>query len=364
MSLIDRYLAAVAAQLPKAQREDIVAELRDDIETRVEAKADTLGRALTDDEIESILRDVGHPLTVAGRYRSGPQHVVGPELYPWWLFGVKVGLVVMIGVVLLGALISVLVGEVELGRAIGRAFHDIFNGGVILIGLATLGAFIIERQETKPSFLTDWKVKDLKMFEFDPLDADALNRTMSGSGAKAGKAGGDKVRVLGFNSNSPTARALASAAGHLVLLLWWSGALSVGGLDFAQNAVMVDGVDQGGVLNQLVAAMWWPVIAYLCARIGFDLFRAANPGAVRLVGLGDFGLATARLAGFLWAWTASPIADRIRVDSLDDLVGRAQSLFQGEWTLWTVLTLCVAFGIVVSVFEMLKALWQVGTRRE
>ena len=36
MTLIDRYLAAVAAQLPKAQREDITAELRDDIETRID----------------------------------------------------------------------------------------------------------------------------------------------------------------------------------------------------------------------------------------------------------------------------------------------------------------------------------------
>ncbi len=146
MSLIDRYLAAVAAHLAKTQREDIVAELRDDIETRIEAKADALGRPLTDDEIEAVLREVGHPLMVAGRYRSGPQHVVGPELYPWWLFGVKVGLIVMVGVVLLGALISVLIGEVELGRAIGRAFQDVFTGAVMLIGLATAAAFIIERQ--------------------------------------------------------------------------------------------------------------------------------------------------------------------------------------------------------------------------
>ena len=38
MDLLDRYLAAVAALLPKAQREDIAAELRDILLTQMEEK--------------------------------------------------------------------------------------------------------------------------------------------------------------------------------------------------------------------------------------------------------------------------------------------------------------------------------------
>ena len=37
MDLVERYLKAVAAQLPKDNREDIVAELRDEIMGRLEA---------------------------------------------------------------------------------------------------------------------------------------------------------------------------------------------------------------------------------------------------------------------------------------------------------------------------------------
>ena len=37
MDLVERYLNAVAAQLPKAVREDIVAELRDEIMGRLDA---------------------------------------------------------------------------------------------------------------------------------------------------------------------------------------------------------------------------------------------------------------------------------------------------------------------------------------
>ena len=92
MTLTERYLKAVAAQLPQAERDDIIAELRDAIQTRMEDREEALGRPLTEAEEEAVLREVGHPLTVAARYGSGPMHVVGPEIYPWWMFGVKVGL--------------------------------------------------------------------------------------------------------------------------------------------------------------------------------------------------------------------------------------------------------------------------------
>lgn len=45
MDVIERYLEAVAAQLSTEDREDIVAELRDLILSRVEAREEELGRA-------------------------------------------------------------------------------------------------------------------------------------------------------------------------------------------------------------------------------------------------------------------------------------------------------------------------------
>ena len=62
MDLIDRYLKAVAAQLPAEERDDIVAELRDLILSRFEAREEELGRPLTEAEQLEILREVGHPL--------------------------------------------------------------------------------------------------------------------------------------------------------------------------------------------------------------------------------------------------------------------------------------------------------------
>ena len=67
MDLIEEYLKAVAVLLPRSQRDDIVAELRDMILTRVEAREADLGRSLKPDEVEAVLREIGHPLVVAAK---------------------------------------------------------------------------------------------------------------------------------------------------------------------------------------------------------------------------------------------------------------------------------------------------------
>jgi len=129
MDLIDRYLNAVAAQLPQDERADIVAELRDLILSRFEAKEEALGRALTGDEQEAILREIGHPLVVAARYRKGPDSLVGPELFPYWLFGVKAGLMVLGAVYAITLFIRLISGADDAGQAIAQAFHGFFGAG-------------------------------------------------------------------------------------------------------------------------------------------------------------------------------------------------------------------------------------------
>lgn len=81
MSLLDRYLAAVGRALPRAQRRDILAELRDELSSQVEALSDRLGRPADDDDLVELVRAYGHPLVVAGRY-SPHNTLIGPRTYP------------------------------------------------------------------------------------------------------------------------------------------------------------------------------------------------------------------------------------------------------------------------------------------
>ena len=159
MSLIERYLAAVAAQLNPDQREDVVAELRDDLMSRIEAREAELGRSLTDDETEAVLRELGHPLAVAARYGSGPQHLIGPELFPWWLFAMKVGLAAMalLSVIGLGGRV---LGGMDVGQAFAQALGGFIEGGLTLLGLVTVLGFVWERYGGKPGFITNWRVRE------------------------------------------------------------------------------------------------------------------------------------------------------------------------------------------------------------
>ena len=59
MELLDRYLQAIEFWLPKRQRQDIIAELSEDLRSQIEEKETTLGRKLEDAEVEAILKRCG-----------------------------------------------------------------------------------------------------------------------------------------------------------------------------------------------------------------------------------------------------------------------------------------------------------------
>jgi len=327
MDLVERYLKAVAAQLPKETREDIVAELREDILARLESLEERLGRAPSEDEVEALLREVGHPLTVAGRYRSGPQALIGSELYPWWMFAVKTALIVLVCVTLIGLVARVLVGDVYLGQAIGQSIGSLFGGAISVIGFVTLAGFLLERQEKKPDFIAKWRVRDLGLFEWGgDIDAEAWGRGLargdwSGVEAKTG------AEVKKSAQMSPTAKAVGGAIGWAVLLAWWTGALPVARIRPEELAGVIDGVDYGAILGQIVEAAYWPVIVFAVCRIGFDLVRAASGGNVRVTGLGDMAFGAAAAWGVLWLWFWSPLTPVIWVGSVADFAERVQTLF-------------------------------------
>jgi hypothetical protein len=81
MELLERYLNAVRRHLPWLRQDDIVAELRANLEAQLEDKEAELGRPLTKAEAEAWLKQFGSPLQVAARYQR-QQYLIGPALYP------------------------------------------------------------------------------------------------------------------------------------------------------------------------------------------------------------------------------------------------------------------------------------------
>jgi hypothetical protein len=361
MDLVESYLKAVAAQLPKATRDDIVAELRDEVMGRLEALEERLGRTPSDDEVEALLREVGHPLTVAARYRSGPQALIGPELYPWWLFAVTTALLVMVCVTLIGLAARVLAGDIYAGQAIGQSFASLFSGAVSVIGVVTLIGFVLERQEKKPECISKWRVKDLGLFELGgDIDAETWGERLARGGA-ATRAGSVKSgrAVRKSAEMSPVARAVASAIGWGVLLLWWTGLLPMASIRPEELAGVVDGVDYGRILAQVVDAAYWPVTLFVVARILFDLTRAASGGNVRLTALGDMAFGAAAAWGVAWLWFWSPLSPVIWVGTVTEFAERARALFhrsaEDGGGLAAILMIVVVWAFLAEIWRILQA---------
>jgi HAAS len=111
MTLLDHYLHAVALNLPKgSDRADIVAELREHLESTMDEHAAELGHALTEAEQQAVLADFGDPFTVAARYGKqvrtgfafGPFQLISPEAFP-----------VYIGILLFVLVLNVIIGSIE-----------------------------------------------------------------------------------------------------------------------------------------------------------------------------------------------------------------------------------------------------------
>jgi hypothetical protein len=103
MELLDRYLQAVRGYLLVRRRDDIVGELGDNILSQMEDKAAELRHPLSEDEQAAILKQHGHPLVAASRYRKLPvQQLIGPALFPlyWYMLQVAVVLVAALHLVL------------------------------------------------------------------------------------------------------------------------------------------------------------------------------------------------------------------------------------------------------------------------
>jgi len=88
MELLDRYLQAVRRHLPWRRQDDIIAELRANLEAQLEDKEAELGRKLTDAEMEAWLKQMGSPIQVASRYRA-QQYLIGPALFPMYRFALR-----------------------------------------------------------------------------------------------------------------------------------------------------------------------------------------------------------------------------------------------------------------------------------
>jgi Ca2+/Na+ antiporter len=159
--LLDRYIHSVKTLLPPDKTDDIAAEIRSNLQSLTEDRAAELGRELSPGEMSSILKQHGHPMVVASRYRDPRgRGLISPELFPlYWftlraIFGTWVTIRVIIAV-------FVLQGTATAGSVLPRLGRDILLAAFFIPAGVTLMFALWEYLEFKFRYSERWKPESL-----------------------------------------------------------------------------------------------------------------------------------------------------------------------------------------------------------
>ena len=109
MELLDRYLQAVRKHLPWQRQDDIIAELRANLESQLDEKQAELGRPLTLAEAEAWIRQLGSPVHMASHYLP-QQYLIGPAIYPVYLYVLRLASMWAIGIYIVVSTITIVLG--------------------------------------------------------------------------------------------------------------------------------------------------------------------------------------------------------------------------------------------------------------
>lgn len=173
--LLERYVYAVASNLPKGERQDVARELRSLIEDMVEERAGVASPAAEEGALVEVLRDLGQPALVAERYGQPRPYLVGPTYYP--IFKTVTSIVTLVLTVLfVGATVLSLVfgqqpPEAQL-EALGKSLLQFGTSLLTNVGIIVLVFAVIERVAgPQASEEADWDPRKLPSIN-DPARLD------------------------------------------------------------------------------------------------------------------------------------------------------------------------------------------------
>jgi hypothetical protein len=159
--LLDRYIHAMKMMLPPDKMEDIAAEIRSNLQSLVDDRAAQLGRELRPDEVSVILKQHGHPVTVAGRYREQPSRgLISPELFPLYWFTLRAIFGVWVTVRVIIAIFQ-FQGSSTAGSILLRLGRDVLLAGFFIAAGVTVLFAVWEYLEFKFRFSERWKPEAL-----------------------------------------------------------------------------------------------------------------------------------------------------------------------------------------------------------
>lgn len=168
--ILGEYLENVGRYLSPRRSGEILAELTDLIESRVEEAAKAEGREPSDDDYRAAIGRLGEPAQVAAGY-SRERYLVGPEYYgPFFaylgiVFSVHVGISLLALIFNTGVLVLPGIGAGPFAGGIGQFLASLPGNFIFDFGLVALIMWQIGRHNVKIPFPSPVKVKLPSMAE-------------------------------------------------------------------------------------------------------------------------------------------------------------------------------------------------------
>jgi hypothetical protein len=157
--LLDRYLQAIGEYLPTATRDDVLAELRANLQAQLDDRAEELNRPLTGPEVAAILQQHGRPIVVAARYLP-QQSLIGPAIFPYYLMTLRKAIPFALVIFFLARASNLLFVHTlpDLTAGIAQSLSHLVPDLLIFVAWVTIAFAIAEyvynRNQAKPFSLT------------------------------------------------------------------------------------------------------------------------------------------------------------------------------------------------------------------
>jgi hypothetical protein len=329
MELLDRYLEAVKKQLPWERQDDIIAELRANLEAQLEDRQEELGHTLTAEEAKAWVGQLPAPAMMAGRYRR-QQYLIGPGLFPiYWLILRMVTFWVFICAAIVNG-IRLFTQPWNAGAVPGAiwdvAFVVLVNAAIITVIFAAIEYAALHHPEWVPQVAQHackWDLNDLPQIE----------------PATRGK-------------KRTRAHTIIEAVGHTLMLCWLLLIPKYPVLILGPGAFIVDALPYA--LAPIIMSFYWAVVALNVVQLLWkvvDIYTGAWMGerrfeqfAIKLMGM--IPLVILLLApGHLWVVLKDPAAQFDKYGS--QLAQINQAIYLG-------LRIVLAITVITFLIDLVK----------
>ena len=326
MNVIDRYFRTLRIFLPKDQRDDIIRELSEEVQSQVAEREAALGRSLEADEQAAIVGQYGHPLVTAARYRP-QRHLIGPVVFPyyWMVLKITLVLVAMGHVVGVAMLLAGGTSAAQIGQLFENAIATALEVAAWVTALGAVADFFLARSRA----LEKW----------NPVVGSSLPQHTQRviAGALASVPGAHHKSSPSWSRQARSAEpSVSGLVIGVVLGVWWLAGLRFPYLFFGSGAA---GLEWGPAMDRL-----YPVLVIAQFMMFAEQFvKYARPESTGLF----------RVTRFVWLIAGLALVYLVATSDHQWMVWRADSATSASATVMRFA------GRDISLIEFVNNIWSI-----